>query len=204
MDDPTAAVPTEREKPAMFESDDEALSSTIAVSGANPPPSSYSPPSQRSKRRSILGRSMSRSIHSPTGSISAASQFNSMPAPASPPTPAPSPPPREKERCPDWSTVDEGEEGWMKDIRRTFQEASVPQRERLLTELLNMCNSRQLNFVHDYVSPRLKKDPFTTLPNEICLRVSLGLFSENTWQVLDPMMRCHSLRYGTIGKYRRS
>ncbi|KAI9718287.1 MAG: hypothetical protein M1828_006751 [Chrysothrix sp. TS-e1954] len=156
----------------MLDSDEEITSPNASTASSNPPPSSYSPPSQRPRRRSILSRSLPRSVHSPTNPKSPTSPFSSIPpAPASPPTPAPSPPPKEKERCPDWSTVDEGEEDWMKSIRQTFHGASVPQRERLLTELLNMCNSRQLNFVHDYVSPRLKKDPFTSLPNELCLRI---------------------------------
>jgi hypothetical protein len=36
-----------------------------------------------------------------------------------------------------------------------------------------MCDSTQLSFVHHFVSPRLKKDPFEHLPDELCLRVSL-------------------------------
>ncbi len=60
-----------------------------------------------------------------------------------------------------------------RDIRAVFKDASVAQKERMLAELLNMCNSRQLTFVHDFVCPRLKKDPFTTLPNELCLRVRI-------------------------------
>lgn len=46
------------------------------------------------------------------------------------------------------------------------------EQQRLLAELLNLCNSQQLAFVQDFVSPRLKKDPFTTFPDELCLRVS--------------------------------
>lgn len=34
-----------------------------------------------------------------------------------------------------------------------------------------MCNSNQLSFVAHFVSPRLKKDPFEFLPDELCLRV---------------------------------
>jgi hypothetical protein len=47
------------------------------------------------------------------------------------------------------------------------------EQQRLLAELLNLCNSQQLAFVQDFVSPRLKKDPFTTFPDELCLRVRL-------------------------------
>lgn len=34
-----------------------------------------------------------------------------------------------------------------------------------------MCDSNLLSFVHQLVSPRLKKDPFEHLPDELCLRV---------------------------------
>jgi F-box and WD-40 domain protein CDC4 len=39
---------------------------------------------------------------------------------------------------------------------------------------LNLCTSQQLSFVRQYVDPLLKKDPFTCLPNEICLRVCIS------------------------------
>lgn len=42
---------------------------------------------------------------------------------------------------------------------------------RLLGELLNLCDSQELSFVAEFVSPRLKKDPFMVLPTELCLRV---------------------------------
>lgn len=41
----------------------------------------------------------------------------------------------------------------------------------MLAELLNMCDGKLLGFVAGFVGPRLKKDPFTVLPNELCLRV---------------------------------
>jgi F-box and WD-40 domain protein CDC4 len=50
------------------------------------------------------------------------------------------------------------------------------QRTRLLADLLNLCTSGQLSFVHQFVSPLLKKDPFTTLPDELCLRVRFRPF----------------------------
>lgn len=53
------------------------------------------------------------------------------------------------------------------------------EQQRLLGELLNMCNSHQLSFVAEFVSPRLKKDPFMTLPTELCLRI-LKFFDEPT------------------------
>jgi F-box and WD-40 domain protein CDC4 len=45
------------------------------------------------------------------------------------------------------------------------------ERLRLLGELLNLCDSQELSFVADFVSPRLKKDPFLVLPTELSLRV---------------------------------
>jgi F-box and WD-40 domain protein CDC4 len=92
-------------------------------------------------------------------------------APASPPTPAPSPTPGI--RAPDWSTAAEHEEDMIRNVRALFIDMSDPEKQRLLTELLNVCNSAQLGFVQEFVSPRLKKDPFMTFPDEICLRVSL-------------------------------
>ncbi|KAF2456417.1 WD40-repeat-containing domain protein [Lineolata rhizophorae] len=90
-------------------------------------------------------------------------------APASPPTPAPSPTPHQ--RVPDWSTAAEHEDTQVRNIRMLFSEMNDGEKQRLLAELLNLCNSHQLAFVHDFVSPMLKKDPFTYLPNELCLRI---------------------------------
>jgi F-box and WD-40 domain protein CDC4 len=47
---------------------------------------------------------------------------------------------------------------------------------RLLGELLNLCDSHELSFVAEFVSPRLKKDPFMVLPTELCLRVSARIY----------------------------
>ncbi|KAK4623589.1 F-box/WD repeat-containing protein 7 [Fulvia fulva] len=120
---------------------------------------------------------------------------NTLPsAPASPPTPAPSPTPQQ--RVPDWSTADPREEigeldlnddellaqasatnstrsysSGYRHLRNEFANMDNPERERLLSELLNMCDGKTLGFVAQYVGPRLKRDPFTTLPNELCLRI---------------------------------
>lgn len=91
-------------------------------------------------------------------------------APASPPTPAPSPTPQ-KHRLPSWSTAGDGEDAFLREVRPHFSRLVSEERERFLAEILNLCNSQQLNFVLNYVSPRLKKDPFKSLPNELCLRV---------------------------------
>ncbi|KAF2144271.1 uncharacterized protein K452DRAFT_325474 [Aplosporella prunicola CBS 121167] len=129
-----------------------------------------SPTSSRSRKRGMMARSQPRPIHTPTSPMSASIPHNLLPsAPASPPTPAPSPTPNQ--RAPDWSTAAEHEDTQVRDIRALFSEMNDGEKQRLLGELLNMCNSHQLSFVHDFVSPRLKKDPFTCLPNELCLRI---------------------------------
>jgi len=74
-------------------------------------------------------------------------------------------------RVPDWSTAAEHEDGNARSVRHMFADMTDAEKQRLLAELLNMCNSQQLAFVQEFVSPRLKKDPFTTLPDELCLRV---------------------------------
>ena len=91
-------------------------------------------------------------------------------APASPPTPAPSPGPHS--RAPNWTCAEEDEVAFLRESTRYFDRLTSVQRERYLAELLNMCNSQQLVFVHEFVAPKLKKDPFLYLPNELCLRVS--------------------------------
>ena len=90
-------------------------------------------------------------------------------APASPPTPAPSPTPYHS--VPSWSSAGENEGSYLRDARSYFSVLNSAERESYLAELLNMCDSHLLSFVHQFVSPRLKKDPFAHLPNELCLRV---------------------------------
>ncbi|KIW49461.1 hypothetical protein PV05_11135 [Exophiala xenobiotica] len=90
-------------------------------------------------------------------------------APASPPTPAPSPTPYQ--RAPSWTSAGENEDAFLRDARGHFACLNAAERERYLAELLNMCDSHLLSFVHHFVSPRLKKDPFEHLPDELCLRV---------------------------------
>jgi F-box and WD-40 domain protein CDC4 len=86
-----------------------------------------------------------------------------------PPTPAPSPTPNQ--RAPDWSTAAEHEDSQIKNTRSQFREMTRDERLRLLGELLNLCDNHELSFVAEFVSPRLKKDPFMVLPTELCLRV---------------------------------
>jgi F-box and WD-40 domain protein CDC4 len=91
--------------------------------------------------------------------------------PPPPPTPAASPGPDDTQ--PDWSAAGDQEDDFLKHMRSYFIDRSHSERTRILGDLLNLCNSQQLSFVRQYVDPLLKKDPFTTLPNELCLRVCI-------------------------------
>ena len=95
-------------------------------------------------------------------------------SPPHPPTPAASPGP--SNALPDWSGAADDEDFWLAKVRHHFKNCPGPQRTRILADLLNLCTSPQLSFVHQFVSPLLKKDPFTTLPDELCLRVRLCPF----------------------------
>jgi F-box and WD-40 domain protein CDC4 len=131
-----------------------------------PPPSIFPTTSSLSKRKA----SAPRAIRTPGSPMASAIPHGLLPsAPASPPTPAPSPTP--STRAPDWSTAAEHEDQNVREVRALFAEMKDAEKQRLLAELLNLCNSSQLAFVQDFVAPRLKKDPFTTFPDEICLRV---------------------------------
>lgn len=90
-------------------------------------------------------------------------------SPPPPPTPAASPGPSHYQ--PDWSDAADDEDFFLAKVRQHFKNCSGPQRTRVLADLLNLCTSQQLSFVHQFVSPLLKKDPFTSLPDELCLRV---------------------------------
>lgn len=120
---------------------------------------------------------------------------NTLPsAPASPPTPAPSPTPMG--RAPDWSTAGPREDigdlelddhnhapphisvaessGYgfgYRHMRAMFADMDSNERQRMLAELLNMCDGKLLGFVANFVGPRLKRDPFSVLPTELCLRI---------------------------------
>ncbi|KAL8814918.1 MAG: hypothetical protein Q9223_005908 [Gallowayella weberi] len=91
-------------------------------------------------------------------------------APASPPTPAPSPTPHG--RSAQWHEAREDiEDPILRDARLIFTGLDMVSREKWLTSLVDMCDSQTLGFLHRLVSPRLKKDPFKVLPDELCLRV---------------------------------
>ncbi|RKF57033.1 F-box/WD repeat-containing protein 7 [Erysiphe neolycopersici] len=102
-------------------------------------------------------------------SVDPYSPTHSVHDPPPPPTPAASPGPDHLQL--DWSDAGDQEDFFLAKIRVYFRESSPAGRTRILADLLNLCTSRQLSFVRQYVDPLLKKDPFTSLPNEICLRI---------------------------------
>lgn len=159
---------------------------------------SHSQPSNRdsiSSFTSTSGRSLSASKKNVT-SIPA----NLLPsAPASPPTPAPSPTPHQ--RPPTWHSSDEEESNFLLNLRIHFSTLSNARKQKLLEGILDVCDSQQLSFVSSYVGPRLRKDPFSVFPNELCLRVrESGLHIDNTRTGTD---HSHSRNIGPI-IYRRS
>ena len=56
-------------------------------------------------------------------------------------------------------------------MKNMFSDMDNDERKRILTELLGECDGKLLGFVANVVAPRLKRDPFGVLPNELCLRV---------------------------------
>lgn len=76
---------------------------------------------------------------------------------------------------PSWQSAGEDEDTFLRDARSHFSVLGQAEKQRFLAEVLNLCDSQLLSFVHHFVSPRLKKDPFETLPNELCLRVRYDL-----------------------------
>lgn len=94
-------------------------------------------------------------------------------SPPPPPTPAASPGP--SHALPDWSDAADDEDFFLAKARQHFINLNGPARQRLLADLLNLCTSPQLSFVHQFVSPLLKKDPFNCLPDELCLRVGVSV-----------------------------
>lgn len=96
-------------------------------------------------------------------------------APASPPTPIPTPSPKPHQRMPIWGTRDEEEDSVLTNAKFRFSQMDPMARQKHLRDLLSMCDMQQLSFVHHFVSPRLKKDPFRILPTELCLEVGLVL-----------------------------
>jgi F-box and WD-40 domain protein CDC4 len=95
-------------------------------------------------------------------------------APASPPTPAPSPTPHQ--RSGNWAeqlmAVDDH---MLRDFRMVFNRLDTAAKEAWLEDIVDSCDNHMLSFLHQLVSPRLKKDPFQVLPTELSFRVSVLL-----------------------------
>ncbi|KAH0033929.1 WD40 repeat-like protein, partial [Aureobasidium melanogenum] len=153
------------------------------------------------KPQTSISRPSARSISSSSTSvpIPIPSNPNVIPgnllpsAPASPPTPAPSPTPGR--RLPSWASTtgpsldlhmaedgdldDIGSEGTFgldkglrfRHMKNMFSDMDNDERKRILTELLANCDGKLLGYVANFVAPRLKRDPFGVLPNELCLRI---------------------------------
>ncbi|KAI1174148.1 WD40-repeat-containing domain protein [Nemania sp. FL0916] len=90
-------------------------------------------------------------------------------SPPQPPTPAASPGPNGAQL--EWTDCTDGTDFFLSHIRHHFMTSSGSRRIRILADLLKMCTTQQLSYVHQFVSPLLKKDPFTSLPDELCLRI---------------------------------
>ncbi|KAF2676653.1 F-box/WD repeat-containing protein pof1 [Lentithecium fluviatile CBS 122367] len=156
----------------QLDSDTDMAASAAASSSMRP--NIFSSSSAHPRKQSRMSRSSApRPIITPTSPLSSTAApipHSLLPsAPASPPTPAPSPTPTQ--RVPDWSTAAEHEDSQIKNTRALFSDMNRAERLRLLGELLNLCDSHELSFVAEFVSPRLKKDPFMVLPTELCLRI---------------------------------
>lgn len=149
-----------------------------------PPPYTNRPLSFSERRGAVFNEELSLNTHNaklsqgqqrprgpPTPSMSTpAADFEQVTgSPPPPPTPAASPGPSHAKL--NWSAAEEDEEAQLSGLRKYFLQCSGGQRTRMLADLLSLCTSGQLSFVHQFVSPLLKKDPFTTLPDELCLRV---------------------------------
>jgi hypothetical protein len=92
-------------------------------------------------------------------------------APASPPTPAPSPTPHQRQEAWDRNVATGMEDGMLQNLLLVFSRLNTAGKESWLTSLVDTCDNHSLSFLHQLVSPKLKKDPFETLPNELCFKV---------------------------------
>ena len=142
------------------------------------PPGPVAIGSPSSRRKNSVRHSHQHPKPPPTPNTAPASMPQPMPnpllpsAPASPPTPAPSPTPHQ--RVPTWNIPSEDiEDSILRDARLVFSRLSISDKETWLASMLDTCDNHLLSYVHQLVSPRLKKDPFLFLPNEICFKVAI-------------------------------
>ena len=155
-------------RPSSMDSDDGYTASRI-------PPAPVSTRQQSVRRKDPMRHSHPKPPLTPnTGIPSTMPQPMNNPllpsAPASPPTPAPSPTPHQ--RTPVWRNIAEDyEDPTMRDARLLFSKLNIRSKEAWLTAMVDTFDNHLLNYIHQLVSPRLKKDPFKTLPNELCFKV---------------------------------
>ena len=153
-------------RPVSLDPDNETLS------GVRPSPQLMAT-AQRSRRKGSLQYSHPRPPLTPN-TTSMPLMSNPLPpsAPASPPTPAPSPTPHQRSPTP-WrlTPLEDSEDPVLEDARQVFARLSIGAKEVWLRSLVDVCDNQALSLLHQIVSPRLKKDPFRKLPNEICFRV---------------------------------
>lgn len=142
---------------------------------AKPPPSPVAVGGRSSRRKDSMQHAHPRPPLTPNTTLPS-SIPQSIPnpllpsAPASPPTPAPSPTPHQ--RAPTWRTPsDEIEDPILREARLVFSQLSIAAKETWLASIVDSCDNHILSFLHQLVSPRLKKDPFRTLPNELCFKI---------------------------------
>ena len=93
-------------------------------------------------------------------------------APASPPTPAPSPTPLQRSSLWNRSSLDV-EDSVLNEFRLVFSRLDMTSKEAWLESIVETCDNHLLSHLHHLVSPKLKKDPFQALPNELCFKVGL-------------------------------
>ena len=99
-------------------------------------------------------------------------------APASPPTPAPSPTPLQRSAV--WNReAYEVEDSALTEFRLVFSRLDTRAKEAWLESIVETCDNHLLSHLHQLVSPKLKKDPFETLPNELCFKVQCQI--KSTW-----------------------
>ena len=128
----------------------------------------------RSRRKDSLQFSHPRPPLTPNSSTMPQLMSNPLPpsAPASPPTPAPSPTPNQCSPT-TWrlTPLEDSEDPVLEDARQVFARLSLNSKQDWLKSLVDICDHSTLSYLHQIVSPKLKKDPFKALPNEICFRV---------------------------------
>lgn len=92
-------------------------------------------------------------------------------APTSPPTPAPSPTLHQRSPTAWPPSLDDTEDSITEEARHVFGRLNTAAKENWLRSLVEMCDNHSLSFLHQIISPRLKKDPFKALPPEMCYKV---------------------------------